>query len=93
MQIDGEEIVALSCEITSSDGTLFITTTVNTTLTAHIYANGSELTAAQIADIGTIRWYDADNMATPLGTGQTYTITQVMNISAINVKARLEVEV
>lgn len=93
VQMDSDQVVALSCEITSSAGTLFITTTVATILTAHIYADGIELSATQIADIGTIRWYDADDMTTVLGTGQTYTITEAMDISAINVKARLEVTV
>ena len=93
VQMESEDIVALSCEITSSDGTLFITTTVDTLLTAHIYANGLELTAEQIADIGVIRWYNADDMATVLGTGQTYRIGRASNISAINMKARLEVTV
>ena len=85
--------MALSAEITSSGGTLFIDTTVATTLTAHIYANGTELNTTQIADIGVIRWYNTDDMTTPLGTGQTYTITQAMDISAINIIARLEVTV
>ena len=93
VQLDADSIVALSCEITSSEGTLFIETTIDTVLTAHIYANGEELTATQIADIGTIRWYDADDMTTVLGTGLTYTITEAMDISAINIKARLEVTV
>lgn len=93
VQLDADSIVALSCEITSSEGTLFITTTVDTVLTAHIYANGEELNSTQIAQIGTIRWYNADDMGTVLGTGLTYTITQVMNISAINIVARLEVTV
>ena len=93
VQMDSDSIVALSCEITSSEGTLFIQTTVDTVLTAHIYANGLELTTAQIADIGVIRWYNADDLTTVLGTGQAYTITQAMNISAINIRARLEVEV
>lgn len=91
LPLDQSSIVALSAEITSSGGTLFIDTTVATTLTAHIYANGSELTAQQIADIGVIRWYNADDMTTVLATGQTYTLTQAMNISAINITARLEV--
>lgn len=91
MPMDTDSIVALSCEITSSDGTLFIDTTVATTLTAHVYANGAELTAQQIADIGTIRWYDADDLSTVLGTGQTYTITVADNVSQINIRARLEV--
>lgn len=91
MPMELDSIVALSCEITSSAGTLFITTSVATTLTAHVYANGSELTAQQIADIGTIRWYDADDLTTVLGTGQTYTITEAMEINTINIRARLEV--
>ena len=93
VQMDSDSVVALSCEITSSQGTLFITTPVDTVLTAHIYANGFELTSTQIADIGTIRWYNTDNMSIVLGTGLTYTITSAMNISAINIKARLEVTV
>lgn len=93
VQMDSENIVALSCEITSSEGTLFIESTVDTVLTAHIYANGLELTTTQIADIGTIKWYNADDLTTVLGTGQTYTITEAMDISAINIRARLEVEV
>ena len=80
MPMDTDSIVALSCEITSSAGTLFIETTVATTLTAQ-----------QIADIGIIRWYDADDLSTVLGTGQTYTITVSDNISQINLRARLEV--
>ena len=92
MPMEQSDVVALSCEITSSAGTLFLTTVIDTTLTAHVYANGSELTAAQIADIGVIRWYNADDLTTPLGTGQTYTITQAMNITTINIRARLEVD-
>lgn len=91
--LDQSSVVALSAEITSSAGTLFIDTTVATTLTAHIYANGSELNATQIADIGVIRWYDTNDMSVALGTGQTYTITELMDISAINIIARLEVTV
>lgn len=93
LPLEQAETVALSAEITSSGGTLFLDTTVVTTLTAHIYANGGELTAQQIADIGVIRWYNADDMTTVLATGQTYSITQAMDISAINITARLEVTV
>ena len=87
------ETVALSCEITSSAGTLFLDTVIITTLTAHIYANGSELSAAQIAQIGTIKWYDSSDLTTVLGTGQTYSITAAMNKTALNIRARLEVTV
>ena len=91
VKIDSDSVVALSCEITSSAGTLFLTTSVVTTLTAHIYANGSELTDTQVADIGVIRWYDANDLTTVLGTGRTYTITEAMDISTVSMRARLEV--
>ena len=91
MPMEQADVVALSCEITSSAGTLFLSTVIDTTLTAHVYANGSELSAAQIAEIGTIRWYNSNDLSTVLATGQTYTITQAMNLTAINVRARLEV--
>lgn len=91
MPLEQADIVALSCEITSSGGTLFLDTVIITTLTAHVFANGSELSAQQIADIGTIRWYDSNDLTTVLGTGQTYQITAAMNLTAINMRARLEV--
>lgn len=83
---------AYSLEITSSAGDVFIDTQVVTTLTAHVYVNGSELSAQQIADIGTIKWYNQTAPTTVLGTGQTYTITSAMNILAINITAKLEVD-
>lgn len=92
LPMDQADIVALSCEITSSDGTLFLSTAIATTLTAHVYANGAELSAAQIEDIGTIRWYDANDLSTPLATGQTYTIQASANVTAISIRARLEVD-
>lgn len=92
MPMEQAETVALSCSITSSAGTLFLTTSINTTLTAHVYANGSELSTAQIAQIGTIRWYDSSDLTTVLGTGQTYTINASDNLNAISMRARLEVD-
>lgn len=91
LPLEQAENVALSCEITSSAGTLFLDTVIITTLTAHVFANGSELSAQQIADIGTIRWYNSNDLTTVLGTGQTYQITAAMNLTAINIRARLEV--
>ena len=92
LPLETDAQVALSCEITSSAGTLFLTDYVDTTLTAHVYANGVELSASQIADIGTIRWNNADNLSTVLATGQTYTITASQQVTTINVRARLEVD-
>lgn len=92
MPMEQGEMVALSCEVTSSAGTLFLTTAIDTTLTAHVYSNGSELSAAQIAQIGTIRWYNASDLSTVLGTGQTYTITAAQNVTTISMRARLEID-
>ena len=83
---------AYTLSITSSDGDVFITTTVATTLTAHVYLFGTELSPEAVADIGVINWYDYYDTETPLGTGITYEITEEMAINAINVTARLESE-
>lgn len=81
---------AYSLEITSSAGDVFKTTTVATTLTAHVFLFGTELSAEAVANVGTIKWYNYDDLTTVLGTGMTYTITQAMNIDAVNITARLE---
>ena len=81
---------AYTLEITSSAGDVFKTTTVATTLTAHVFLFGTELSQQAISNIGTIRWYNNNDLTTALGTGFTYTITESMNIDAINVTARLE---
>lgn len=78
---------AYSIEITSSAGDLFVASYVATTLIAHVYMYGEELNATQIANAGTVKWY---NGATLLGTGLTYTINSNSNITAIQVTAKLE---
>ena len=78
---------AYTLEITSSDGDLFPVSYVATTLTAHVYLYGNELDEDQIAEVGTIKWY---NGAQLLGTGRTYTITSGSEILAIQVTAKLE---
>ena len=98
VEIVGDKRVAINLQITSSAGQVFITTKVQTTLTAHVYLQGDELTAEQIADIGVIKWYSMDSQGTiapyPSAaeqvTGQTCTVS---NEDAINVTAQLEVEV
>lgn len=81
---------AYSLEITSSQGDVFIETTVATTLTAHVFLFGTELSAEAIAQVGTVKWYNNDDLTTVLGTGLTYTIAQSSAINAINITARLE---
>lgn len=66
---------AITMTVTSSNGTIFKNTAVVTTLTAHVYKAGTELTAAQIAELGTIKWYK-DGSSTALSTtGATLNIS------------------
>lgn len=67
----GDDAITLS--ITSSNGTIFKNSAISTVLTAHVYRAGAELSASEIADIGTIKWYK-DGSTTAEGTGATLTI-------------------
>ena len=64
---------AITMAITSSAGTIFKNTAIATTLTAHVYKGGVEVTVANLAALGTIKWYK-DGGATSVATGATYTI-------------------
>ena len=64
---------AITLSITSSNGTIFKNSAIATVLTAHVYKAGIELTATQIAALGTIKWYK-DGSTTACGTGATLTI-------------------
>lgn len=83
-------VQAVTIDITSSNGVVFIDDYVNTTLTAHLYLNDAELTAAQVAEIGTVKWYEVDDETTVLGTGLTFTIDAEDEIIATNMRAKLE---
>lgn len=48
---------AITMVIISSNGTIFKNTSIATTLTAHVYQAGTELTSTQIAALGTVKWY------------------------------------
>ena len=69
---DGED--ALLLVITSSAGTIFKNTQAATTLTAHVYKGGAELSASEIAALGTVKWYK-DGSSTAAGTGTTFSIS------------------
>lgn len=64
---------AISMTVTSSNGTIFKNSAIETTLTAHVYKAGNELTAAQISALGTIKWYK-DGGTTAIATGAALTI-------------------
>lgn len=65
---------AITMAITSSGGTIFKNTAIATTLTAHVYKGGVEVTGAALSSLGTIKWYK-DGGITSVATGSTYTIS------------------
>ena len=68
---------AITMSITSSAGTIFKNASIATTLTAHVYRAGVELSSSTnptLASVGTIKWYK-DGGTTAVGTGQTLTIS------------------
>lgn len=65
---------AITMVITSSNGTIFKNTSIASTLTAHVYQAGTELTSTQIAALGTIKWYK-DGGSTAVSTGASLTIS------------------
>lgn len=64
---------AITMAITSSGGTIFKNTAIATTLTAHVYKGGVEVTGSALSALGTIKWYK-DGGTTAVATGATYTI-------------------
>ena len=65
---------ALNLVVTSSNGLIFKNTDIATTLVAHVYQGGVELTEEEINTIGTINWYK-DGSSTADSTGITKTIS------------------
>lgn len=69
---DGADAITLV--VTSSAGTIFKNTNISTTLTAHVYRAGVEVTGTALTNLGTIKWYK-DGSNTAAATGQTLTIS------------------
>lgn len=65
---------AILMAITSSSGTIFKNSAIATTLTAHVYKGGVEVTGTALSALGTIKWYK-NGGTTAIATGQTYTIS------------------
>lgn len=64
---------AITISITSDKGNIFKNSDGETTLTAHVYQAGAELTASQISALGTLKWYK-DGGSTAVGTGATLAV-------------------
>ncbi len=65
---------AILMAITSSGGTIFKNSAIATTLTAHVYKGGVEVTGTALSALGTIKWYK-NGGTTAIATGQTYSIS------------------
>lgn len=81
---------AITMSITSSAGTIFKNSAVVTTLTAHVYKAGVEVTGTDLTALGTIKWYkDGSNTALST-TGPTLTISAGDVTSKATYVAQLE---
>ena len=64
---------ALTLVIISSNGSIFKNSAIATTLSAHVYQGGKEVTGAALTALGTIKWYK-DGSSTVYKTGTAITI-------------------
>ena len=80
---------AITMVITSSNGDIFKNSAIETTLTAHVYQSGAEVTGSALTALGTIRWYK-DGSSTAAGTGQTLIINAGDVTNKAVYEARLE---
>lgn len=65
---------AITMSVTSSNGTIFKNSSVETVLYAHVYQGGVEVTGDALTALGTIKWYK-DGSTSAAATGQTLTIS------------------
>lgn len=83
----GEDAILLA--ITTSAGNIFKNSSGNTTLTAHVYKAGAEVTGSALTALGTIKWYkDGTYMTGKDGTTLLVNATDVANKATY--EARLE---
>lgn len=80
---------AISMVIISSNGNVFKNSSIATTLTAHVYKGGVEVTGSNLTAIGTIKWYK-DGGTTAVATGSTLTINAGDVANHANYTAQLE---
>lgn len=80
---------AIAMAITTDNGTVFKNSNGTTTLTAHVYKAGAELTPQQIAQLGAITWYK-DGGTTSVGSGATLSVSASSVSSKAVYTAQLE---
>ena len=80
---------AITMAITTDKGTVFKNSAGTTTLTAHVYRAGAELSSQDVAKLGTIRWYK-DGGTTSVGSGATLSVSASSVSSKAVYTAQLE---
>lgn len=80
---------AITMAITTDNGTIFKNSAGTTTLTAHVYRAGAELSSQDVAKLGTIRWYK-DGGTTSVGSGATLSVSASSVSSKAVYTAQLE---
>lgn len=68
----GEDAVVIV--ILSNNGTVFKNSQGQTTLTAHVYQAGAEVTGSDLSAMGTLKWYK-DGGSTAVATGASLTVS------------------
>ena len=69
----------LSMSITSNNGTTLRNNSGNTTLTAHVWQDGAEVTGTALAELGTITWYKDGTATGTTGASITVAAADVAN--------------
>lgn len=80
---------ALTLVILSTNGNIFKNTEIATTLSAHVYKGGVEVTGGSLTALGTIKWYK-DDLPTAVATGSELTIQAGDVANQANYTAKLE---
>ena len=80
---------AITMAITTDNGTVFKNNSGTTTLTAHVYRAGAELSSQDVAKLGTIKWYK-DGGTTSVGSGATLSVSASSVSSKAVYTAKLE---
>lgn len=80
---------AITIIITSSAGFIFKNSDIATTLTAHVYQGGAEVTGTALTALGTVKWYK-DSSTTSVGSGTTFTVAAGDVDSKASYTAQLE---
>ena len=80
---------AITIAIEASSGTVFKNSSGSTTLTAHVYKAGAEVTGTALSNLGTIKWYK-DGSSTAAGTGASITVQASQVTNTASYMAKLE---